>query len=110
MSQAATAETLQQLDDRDAAALTSYMTVVPIADADDLYDVTSDSGSTYRVDLRFESCECGDARHRDPEGGCKHVRRAAFATGRREIPEWVDRDAVDPQLGEQIDLGTEFHL
>jgi len=97
-----------QLEDRDVAALTEYMTAVPIAEAEDLYDVTSGSGSTYRVDLRFGSCECGDARHRDVE--CKHQRRVAYATGRRQIPEWVDRDAVDPQLGEQIDLGTEFQL
>jgi hypothetical protein len=38
------------------------------------------------------------------------IRRARFAAGDREIPEWVDKEAVDPQLGEQIALGTEFKL
>jgi hypothetical protein len=31
---------------------------------------------------------------------CKHAARVAFATGQRSIPTWVDRDAVDPVLGE----------
>jgi hypothetical protein len=105
----ATAETPQQLDERDAAALTEFMTTIP-TDTPGFYLVVSASGSEYRVDGRHGSCECPDARHRDPDGGCKHIRRVRFATGRREIPEWVDPDAVDPQLGEQIDLGTEFKL
>jgi len=105
---ATTADTLQQLDDRDVRALTEYMTVIPIANAPDLYDVVSSSGRTYRVDARDGACECGDARHRDTE--CKHIRRVAYATGDKEIPEWVNKEAVDPQLGEQIALGTEFKL
>jgi hypothetical protein len=108
MATTTTAGTLQQLDDRDVRALTEYMTTIPIANAPDLYDVVSSSGRTYRVDARDGSCECAYARHRDTE--CKHIRRARFAAGDREIPEWVDREAVDPQLGEQIALGTEFKL
>jgi hypothetical protein len=96
-----------RLEARDARALTEAMTVIP-TDAPDIFLVVSASGSEYRVDARHNSCECGDARHRDRT--CKHQRRVAFATGRREIPGWVDEDAVDDQLGEQVALGTEFHL
>jgi hypothetical protein len=33
------------------------------------------------------------------------IRRVEFATEQREIPEWIDSEAVDPQLGEHIDSG-----
>lgn len=105
---ATTTDAPRQLDDRDVRALNECMTAIPIAEAPGLYDVTHER--TYRVDTRHGSCECKDARYRDPEGGCKHVRRARFAAGEREIPEWVNDDAVDPQLGEQIAAGTEFQL
>jgi len=96
-----------QLDDRDARALTECMTVLP-TDAPGLYEVVSESGSEYIVDARGGSCECADAEYRDVR--CKHIRRARFAAGRRQIPEWVDTDAVDPQLGEQVRCGTEVTL
>lgn len=109
MSQATTADSLAHLDPRDARALTQSMTAIPIRDAPGMFDVVTATGQ-YRVDVRTQSCECDDARYRDPDGGCKHARRVEFATGERAIPEWADRDQVDPQLGEQIDLGTEFNL
>ncbi len=34
---------------------------------------------------------------------CKHAARVAYATGTREIPPWVDTDAVDAMLGEHVD-------
>jgi len=92
------------LDDRDVAALTEVMTTIP-TDAPDIYLVVTESGSEYRVDARHGACECPDARYRDVE--CKHQRRVAFALGRRAVPEWVDDAAVDDQLGEQVELGTE---
>ncbi|MFC6724993.1 hypothetical protein ACFQE1_11545, partial [Halobium palmae] len=51
------------------------------AGAEDLYAVVTESGSEYLVDARTGACECADAEYRAPEGGCKHVRRVAFATG-----------------------------
>ena len=93
-----------QLDQHDVRALTQYLTVLedlPRVDgADDLYVVVSESGSSYLVDAREGACECADHRYRDVE--CKHIRRVAFATGRREIPEWVDEDAIDPDLGRHV--------
>lgn len=95
------------LDERDVRALTSYMTVLddtPRVDgADGLYEVVSESGKSYLVDADTGSCECADAEYNAPEGGCKHRRRVEFATARREIPTWVDADAVDPDLGRHVD-------
>lgn len=97
----------ERIDDRDIRALTTPMTVIDnagdVRDADDMYEVTTDSGSAYIVDLRTESCECPDHEYRGVR--CKHIRRAAFESGRRAIPAWVDFEAVDDQLGEHIESG-----
>lgn len=92
------------LDERDARALTEYMSVLPdgprAMGAPGLYLVVSQSGSAYLVDHRDGRCECwNDKTTTEP---CKHRRRVAFATGEREIPAWVDDDAVDDQLGEHV--------
>jgi len=39
------------------------------------YEVHSESGNIYQVDLLEESCTCPDWQQRQPEGGCKHLRR-----------------------------------
>jgi hypothetical protein len=95
------------LEKRTRRALEQYLTVVDDVDeaagADDLYVVVSESGSQYCVDARGGSCTCPDAEHRDPEGGCKHARRVAFATGADAIPAAADPDAVDEQLGAHVD-------
>jgi hypothetical protein len=100
----------QHLDERAARALTQFLTVLDdigrARGAPDLYMVVSESGNEYLVDARHGACECPDAEYRDVT--CKHQHRVAFATGRREIPDWVDADAVDPQLGIHVpDVGGE---
>ena len=89
------------LDAIDVRALTQYLTVLDdvgrARDAEDLYVVVSESGNQYLVDIRAGTCGCPDHRYRDRR--CKHLRRVAFATGDREIPEWVDRTNVDDHLG-----------
>lgn len=94
---------LEPLTKRDARALTEYMTVLSdveeFAGADGLYAVISQSGRRYTVDVETGACDCDDAFYRYPAGGCKHVRRVEFATGRRSVPDWVDQTAVDDQLG-----------
>ena len=97
---------LESIDTRDARALTQYLTVLDdvgrARHAPELYLVVSESGSEYLVDTRGEgACECADHRHRDAR--CKHLRRVAFATGEREIPPWVDTEALDEQLGDHLD-------
>ena len=95
-----------RIDRRTERALAEPLTVLdhdetPVDDADTtIVTVTSASGSTYDVDVRAGACSCPDARHREPEGGCKHVRRARVALGR----DVVDADTiraldVDEQLG-----------
>ena len=50
-------------------------------------------------------CECpSDQCH---EGPRKHRERMAFATGRKEIPAWVDRDVIDPLLLRRLDSREE---
>ena len=39
------------------------------------YEVISESGNTYTVDVEEETCTCPDCEQRQPVGGCKHLRR-----------------------------------
>ncbi len=39
------------------------------------YEVVSESGNTYTVDIETETCTCPDWEQRQPAGGCKHLRR-----------------------------------
>lgn len=92
----------QELDSR---ALTEYMTVLDDGDGraqgvPGLYTVTTQSGSRYLIDVGLPACECPDFEYRGR--ACKHIRRVLFATGRRDIPEWIDDSEIDPQLGAHV--------
>jgi len=87
------------LDQRDARALTECMTTLSLGG--NIYSVTTESGSEYRVDAQEGRCTCPDHKHRDVR--CKHIRRLAFATGSEPIPSWVNTEAVDPLLGEHCE-------
>ncbi|WP_324665936.1 SWIM zinc finger family protein [Haloarcula sediminis] len=50
---------------------------------DDTYAVTTESGHTYRVDLREHSCSCPDHRIRGER--CKHLRRVAIEITARSV-------------------------
>jgi hypothetical protein len=90
------------LEQRDVRALTEYMTVLPLGG--DVYSVTTESGSEYRVDALEGRCTCPDKQYNLEEGEhCKHERRVRFATGRWAIPAWTDTDEVDGQLGEHVE-------
>jgi hypothetical protein len=109
---------LRDLDGRDVAALTRRTLAVvdtdaadpqlpAIRDVPDLFLVVSSHAEPdrlraeeYLVDLRDASCTCPDARYRDVR--CQHIRRAEFVTGRRTVPDAVDRSAVDPDLGAYV--------
>ncbi|MFC6975835.1 hypothetical protein ACFQL1_15985 [Halomicroarcula sp. GCM10025709] len=95
------------LDERDARALTQTMTVLDDiapapADAPGLFHVTSGSGRSYVVDLDLGTCECLDYQVRNPPGGCLHIRRVQFETGRREVPGWADISAIDEQFRQYV--------
>lgn len=93
----------QRIDERDVRALEQYLTVLPdygrAAGAAGLFMVVSESGEEYLVDTYQPVCECADFEYRSPAGGCKHIRRVAFATGERDLPAGVD---ADPLLGEHV--------
>ena len=99
------ATSVGQFEERDAKALTESMSVLDDSLDADLRDeeflVVTPTG-TYTVDMLTGSCSCPDSLHRAPDGGCKHVRRVALARGERPIPGWVDRAAVDDQLGQHL--------
>lgn len=90
--------------ERAAAALTACMTVLDdtpaVAHDSELFEVVSDSGKSYVVDLRAEACDCPDCLHRGVT--CKHLWRVRLATGRAVIPSWVDVEEIDDQLGQQV--------
>ncbi|MWG36538.1 SWIM zinc finger family protein [Halomarina oriensis] len=58
------------------AALTSPMRVTDVAP--DLYEVASESGNTYTVDVREQVCSCPQSTYRDIR--CKHLVRVALVT------------------------------
>lgn len=105
MSTGATTGAVGQLDKRDVRALTEYLYAFDdlgwAADAEGCWLVYAEDGTEHRVDAVEGACDCDDAFYRDPDGGCKHVRRVRFVTGEREIPVWADRSCIDPWLLEQ---------
>lgn len=80
----------ESIDERTRRAATEAMVVVNEAAC--LFTVYSGETGEYRVDLRFGTCECADARYRERE--CKHQKRVLMAIGEDEIPEGVDVDPV----------------
>lgn len=102
---------LAALNDRDVRALTEAMTVLDErapapADAAGLYHVTTASGSSYVVEPALAACDCADAEHRAPAGGCKHVRRVRFEVGTRPLPETLNEAAIDDQFRQFVSEDT----
>lgn len=96
--------TQNSLDPRDARALSERMTVLP--EGGDVFEVVSESGSSYRVDLLEGRCTCADAEHNLPNDVreiCKHGARVRFATGAWTIPSLADTESIDPLLGCSVD-------
>jgi hypothetical protein len=82
----------RRLPDRARRAWTERMTVT--RREDDSYAVTTESGHTYRVDLREQTCSCPDHRMRGEQ--CKHRRRVAIEiTARRVAPPGKERARCD---------------
>lgn len=95
----ATTATMATLDDRDARALTEPMDVYADDPATSATEVAVyNDGQRHIVNPDAGFCDCDDWHYRQPDGGCKHVRRVQFERGDREIPQWATRDAIDPQI------------
>jgi len=107
-------EKVDCIDSRTKRALDECMTVLPDhgrADgAPGLFVVIGENErGEYLVDLRTESCECKDAKYRDPEGGCKHLRRCRIATGETPVPaDALGRIEIDDTFGAQVDASPKF--
>jgi len=73
------------VEPRTVRAVTEHMTVIEEAPA--MFSVTTQSGSEYMVDLREGVCSCPDYRNREPEGGCKHLRRTRLSVNQIDVEE-----------------------
>ena len=51
-----------------------------------VYEVHSQSGNIYEVDIVAQSCTCLDWQEREPEGGCKHLRRVDMEIKTGAVP------------------------
>jgi hypothetical protein len=81
-----------RLGDRARRAWTERMRIAQREDWTDA--ATTESGNTYRVDLRRRTCSCPDHRIRDEQ--CKHLRRVAIEiTARRLAPPGKQRARCD---------------
>ena len=78
------------IDPRTLRAVTEYMTVIEEARA--LFEVTTQSGSAYMVDLQEPACTCYDFQYREHVTECKHIRRVRMEMGQ------VDIEALEAQL------------
>jgi hypothetical protein len=67
------------VSERTVRALTEYHSVIEIARG--LFEVVSESGNTYRVDLAEPACTCPDFQNREEVEECKHIRRVRLQTG-----------------------------
>lgn len=79
------------------------MSVLDSGDAGSYFDVITESGSQYGVDVDLGACTCPDYQHNDDVSACKHLRRVEIILGDRDLPPAIDEDGVDPQLGEHVD-------
>jgi len=80
---------------RTLRAATEHMTVYE--NAQSLFEVTTESGSAYTVDLREPACTCPDFEYRESVSECKHIRRVRIEVGQ------VDVETLETELIETAD-------
>lgn len=88
----ATSQDVDGVDARTRRAAEEYL--VTVNHAPGMFRVYSHDGEPRTVDLIERACTCGDFQYRQPDGGCKHIRRVLLAIGERPIPPGVDADPV----------------
>lgn len=81
------------INKRDRRALTERLTV--IEHGPDIYQVYSEEGIEYLVDIRAPSCTCPDFMYRKAD--CKHIRRARIEAGSRDL------GSLDEKVQEALD-------
>ena len=59
----------------------------------------------YLVNIDVEFCPCpAFMYHCEDDEDCKHLQRAKLALGERDVPEWVNMDAVDGELRRRLEV------
>lgn len=93
-----------RLDERSRRARTEPMSVLALGDG--LYEVESDSGETYLVDVEAGRCTCPDHVFRNVR--CKHLRRVAIeiTEGRTPPPGQLAIGCHDCETAVFVDEGT----
>ena len=84
------------IEPRTRRACEESMVVVPHGGGSGMFDVYSESGGEYVVDLRDDVCSCLDFTHREPAGGCKHIRRVRLELGIEDVPAGVRDEHAAP--------------
>ena len=74
-----------ELDPRTRRAREEDMDVSLLAKGG-VYEVHSQSGNIYEVDVVAQSCTCLDWQEREPKGGCKHLRRVDMEIKTGAVP------------------------
>ncbi|WP_224337820.1 hypothetical protein [Haloprofundus halobius] len=96
----------EELEPRTKRARTEEMDV-SLLQKGGIYEVQSESGNIYEVDVASKTCTCPDFTKRNPSGGCKHLRRADLDVRSGNVPR------PDGRLPETTDvvkqLSTEIH-
>jgi flagellin-like hook-associated protein FlgL len=82
-----------EIDKRDRRALSERLVVVDYGP--DVYQVYSEEGTEYLVDIRTPSCTCPDFMYR--EADCKHIRRARIEAGQRDL------ESLDGEIQTAVD-------
>lgn len=75
----------EELEPRTKRARNEDMDVSPLQKGG-IYEVQSESGNIYEVDVAGETCTCPDFTKRNPSGGCKHLRRADLEIRSGNVP------------------------
>ena len=91
-----TENSIERIEKRTRRACEEAMVVVPHGGESEMFDVYSETGSKYTVDLRDGVCECGDFIHREPQGGCKHQRRVRIELGIDDVPHGLRSEHAAP--------------
>ena len=76
---------IDELDPRERRAREEEMDVSLLRKGG-VYEVCSESENTYRVDVAGGTCTCLDWQQREPDGGCKHLRRVDAEIKAGDVP------------------------
>ncbi len=82
-------------------------TEITVEEADEMAIVHSEDGTPHVVNYGGVAGDCPDMQYNEPNGGCKHIRRAQMATGEKPVPKCISPADLDPRLLRRIRLDSE---